>query len=72
MTAMAAILDVESKKRRKKPACIFMGYPLVKFGEDSLTIQRDIERDIRTDRQTDRHRVIAIALLVFSRAKNEL
>ena len=56
MAAMAAILDVESKKKKKKPACIFMAYPLVKFARASFTIKGDTERD----RRTDRHRVIAI------------
>ena len=35
-----------------------MGYPLVKFYANSITIQGD------TEWQTDGHRVIAIALLV--------
>ena len=30
-------------------ACIFMAYPLVKFGADSFTIKEDTERDKQTE-----------------------
>ena len=48
MAAMAAILDVESK-RKTNPTCTFMGYPLVKFGEERFTLQGDTECDRRTN-----------------------
>ena len=38
-------LNVESKKNEKSPACIFMGFPLVKFSADSFNIQGDTELD---------------------------
>ena len=64
----AGHLGCRIEKMKKTPACIFMSYQLVKFGEDSFTIQEDTEcdrqTDIQTDRQTDGHRVMAIALLV--------
>ena len=37
---------------KKTPACIFMGYSLVKFGADNFTIQGDTECDGQTDGQT--------------------
>ena len=49
---MAAILG--AKSREKKPACIFVGYRLVKFGADTFPIQGDTECDRRADRRKDR------------------
>ena len=55
------------KKTKTKRSCIFMGYPLLKFGADSTTNNISIQGDSCTqcDRLTDRHadgyRVIAIA-----------
>ena len=37
---------------KKRPSCIFMGYPLVNFCADKFTIYRDTDCDRRTDRQT--------------------
>ena len=42
---------MSNRKKEKKPsACIFMAYPLVKFGAYIFTIKGDTERDRQTDR----------------------
>ena len=55
---------------KKRPACIFMAYPLVKFGADSFTIKGDTERDRQTDRQTQGDSNSSTGLRP-SRAKNQ-
>ena len=50
--AVSIILDVELKKWIKTPACIFMGYTLVKFGGDIFTVHWDTECDRRIDGRT--------------------
>ena len=55
----------DKKNEKKTSEGIFMGYRLVKFEVDPISIKRDMERDGRTDRHTDRHRVIAITMLAF-------